>query len=189
MDQELEARPFFWPPHRSAIAVASICIILGLAAYLIVIVDSYSGGYGRHVPFPALRDYDSLRMKLTRTFCLGTCPDYSVEVRGDGTVIYEGKLCVAVRGHHDGFIPASRVDELFEAFKKAEFLSLRDYYFSLVTDNPTYVITLTYFGVSKTVTDYSGKRAGMPNAVTALENTIDEIAGTATWVSDGDRRC
>jgi hypothetical protein len=112
-----------------------------------------------------------------------------VEVRGDGTVIYEGHRCVAVRGHHDGFIPASRVDELFDAFRRAEFLSLRDHYSSLVTDSPTYVITLSYFGVSKTVTDYVGKRAGMPGAVTVLEDMIDEMAGTAAWVWDGDRGC
>jgi hypothetical protein len=99
-----------------------ICVILGLTAYLLFIVDSVSGGYGPHVVFPALRDSDSLRMTLTRTSCFGPCPDYSVEIRGDGTVIYEGNRCVGERGHHDGRILESRVDELFEKFMRADFL-------------------------------------------------------------------
>ena len=60
----------------------------------------------------------------------------------------------------------SRVDELFEKFMRADFLSLRSGYRAIVTDVPTYVISLRYDGISKIVTDYDETSAGMPDAVT-----------------------
>jgi hypothetical protein len=188
MEQDFELRTRSWGAHRSATFVALMLVVLGLAAYFIVFLESLSGGYGPRVAFPVLKDQNTLRMTLTRTSCFGSCPDYSVEVRGDGRIIYEGNRCVAVNGHHDGWIPASRVEELFEEFRRADFFSLRSGYFELSTDLPTYVITLKYDRVSKTVTDYGGRRAGMPEAVTHLENAIDEIAQTDAWVR-GETEC
>ena len=189
-NKEIDAPIGFWgPPHRAATTIIFICVTLGLMGYLLFLFDAFSGGYGPHVAFPPIRDHDSLRMTLSRAECLGPCPAYSIEIRGDGLVIYEGKWCVAERGHHDGHISESRVDELFEKFREAEFLSLKDSYFAFVTDQPTIEISLRYDGVSKTVTDYAGQRAGMPTAVTLLQNAIDETSGTEFWVWGGDRHC
>jgi hypothetical protein len=189
MERQPDASAQFWKPRRAAIATVLICAVLGVVAYLVFLIDSKSGGYGPHIAFPALRDHDSIRIALSRSSCFGPCPDYSVEIRGDGTVIYEGKRCVAVRGHHDGRILESRVDELFEQFKSAEFLSLRESYAALITDNPAYVISLSYDGVSKAVTDYAGTRAGMPGVVTNLENAIDDFAQIEVWVLGSERQC
>jgi hypothetical protein len=55
----------------------------------------------------------SARLILERTACYGFCPDYTVEVRGDGMAIYEGRNFVRVRGKHMGRIPKAAVDALF----------------------------------------------------------------------------
>ena len=42
---------------------------------------------------------------LERTICLGECPDYRVEIRGDGRVTYHGENYVAVEGDYSWTIP------------------------------------------------------------------------------------
>ena len=34
-------------------------------------------------------------VQLTRTECYGTCPVYTVTIRGDGSVVFEGQASVA----------------------------------------------------------------------------------------------
>jgi ankyrin repeat protein len=56
-----------------------------------------------------------------------------------------------------------------------------------VTDLPTYRISLTVAGKPKVLTDYAGQAVGMPAAVTALEQAIDQAADTDTWIRGNDR--
>lgn len=51
-------------------------------------------------PFPYSRrgEYEDVTITLERTVCFGVCPDYVVTVHGDGTVEYEGRNFVAVKG-------------------------------------------------------------------------------------------
>jgi hypothetical protein len=51
-----------------------------------------------HVPFPEIQDWNSLRMTLRRSACFGTCPVYSVEISGDGSVVYTGTSHVLITG-------------------------------------------------------------------------------------------
>jgi hypothetical protein len=136
--------------------------------------------------FPKIRDWTSLRIRLERTVCLGTCPSYSVEISGDGGVVYQGRACVAQAGERRAQIPASEVRDLFAKFRDVDFFTLRDRYEAQVTDNPTTTTSIAFDGKSKRVIDYVGGSAGMPHKVTALEDAIDEAAGTARWV--GSRR-
>jgi hypothetical protein len=53
-----------------------------------------------HVPFPNVHSISEVVNRLERTACYGTCPAYSVEIRGDGSVHYDGRAFVAVRGDH-----------------------------------------------------------------------------------------
>ena len=70
------------------------------------------------------------------------------------------------------------------AFRKADFLSANDSYTASVTDNPSQTITLRMGQTTKTVIDYVGIEAGMPDAVRELEQQIDDAAGTRRWVKD-----
>jgi ankyrin repeat protein len=139
----------------------------------------------RHVPFPPIKDWASLRIALSRSECYGSCPVYDVEIASDGTVTYDGRNFVLVGGKHVSHITPERVRALFAAFRKAEFFTLYDDYRAGITDSATYVVSIGYDGRKKSVADYVGRMIGMPPDVTALEIMIDDTAGTARWV-DGD---
>jgi hypothetical protein len=141
----------------------------------------------QRVPFPPIADWSSLRITLERTPCYGTCPGYSVEIAGDGTVTYIGQHFVAESGVRTAKIPQSAVRALYEAFVKAEFFWSFDEYRAPVTDLPTKLISISYDGHSKAVLDYAGERAGMPKAIAELEMAIDAAAGTAKWIRYPDK--
>lgn len=147
---------------------------------------------GTHAPhgqtqgsFPAIQNQASLVIALERTPCFGFCPDYRVEVHGDGTVVYDGRNFVDMKGRQTAHISAANVQRLVEAFRRADFFTLRDEYSGSVTDLPTHRISIAFDGRSKTITDYAGRMAGMPEAVSKLEMLVDEIAGTQQWIGKG----
>ncbi|HEY3458643.1 MAG TPA: DUF6438 domain-containing protein [Bryobacteraceae bacterium] len=139
------------------------------------------------VPFPEIKDWNSLRMGLKRTTCFGPCPSYSVEVRGNGEVEFNGESNVLITGRHHSQIPKEAVLNLVSAYRRASYFSLNDRYRYLVTDNPTYTTWIEFDGRKKSVMDYVGLRAGMPEAVQDLERTLDKIAGTEKWVKGNDQ--
>jgi ankyrin repeat protein len=136
----------------------------------------------RHVPFPKVKSLKSVKITLQRTACYGSCPAYSVEVNGDGTVDYSGGTFVAFTGHHRGSIPPANVLELLNIFRAADYFSLDDEYRMSVTDNPTYITSIQIDGRRKQVKDYVGLEIGMPQAVSDLENEIDRLSGSERWV-------
>lgn len=136
---------------------------------------------GPHVDFPEIRKWNSLRMSLERTGCFGACPSYSIEVHGDGTVFYNGNGYVAVLGHHSGQVSEQAVLSMLDAFRAADFFSLRNSYREGVTDNPTFTTSIQFDDHSKKVIDYVGREVGMPAAVTRLEDTIDRVADSERW--------
>ena len=138
----------------------------------------------RRVPFPAMDGRD-VTIRLERTACFGTCPGYTVEIGGDGSVTYTGESYVAVDGVRRERIAPEAVDALIARFREADFFSLNDEYVAGITDLPTYAVTLTIGGRTKRVVDYAGSMEGMPFAVMRLERAIDRIARTRAWI-DGD---
>jgi hypothetical protein len=139
--------------------------------------------------FPKIRDWSSLRIRLERTVCFGVCPSYTVEIAGDGSVIYRGRACVAEKGERHATIPGAVVKDLVAKFQSVNFFTLRDAYRAEITDNPTYTISIAFDAHKKSVVDYVGGRAGMPHKVTALEDAIDAAAGTKRWISNGSAGC
>jgi ankyrin repeat protein len=135
-----------------------------------------------HQEFPRLASPAGVIMTLSRTACLGTCPAYRVEIRGDGTVLYHGESFVVVEGDHRDHISEAQVEEIVEAFRNADYFSLKDEYKYLVTDNPTFTTSFEADHLKKAVTDYVGPAAGMPQAASNLELAIDRVADTAKWV-------
>lgn len=125
---------------------------------------------------------EDVTITLARSACYGACPIYRVSVDGAGNVTYNGEAFVNVRGEQRAQIPASDVQALLRRFDEIGFTRLRDQYRANVTDLPTYSITLTRNGVTKTVVDYGGMGAGMPESVRSLQDEIDRVAGTARWV-------
>jgi hypothetical protein len=125
------------------------------------------------------KDWNSLTFFLSRSMCLGPCPSYQVEIRGDGSVSYTGTVNVAVQGRQASQIPQESVRALFRAFRRAEYLSLSDNASKIeVTDTSHSRTSIGYDGRVKSV-EHNGTG---PAALLVLENEIDNVAGTAKWV-------
>ena len=135
------------------------------------------------IPFPEIHDWKSLKITLSRSVCFGTCPDYTVEIDGDGQVSYEGREFVAVPGKHWGKIAAQSVRDLYAKFKKADFYWLFGAYRADITDNPENSISISFDGHTKHVVDYVGLRVNMPPEIRDLEKQIDSAAGVEKWVA------
>jgi hypothetical protein len=135
----------------------------------------------RSVPLPVY-DASTVRITLERTGCFGSCPSYKVSVAGDGSVLFDGQSYVAEVGRRSGNVDPSSVRVLYDQFRTSDFMSLDDRYVADITDNPTYTLTLETAGMRKTVVDYVGVKAGMPDSVTALEDAVDRVAGTSQWI-------
>jgi hypothetical protein len=137
----------------------------------------------RHIAMPS---YDAgFRIRLERTACFGLCPVYSVEVAANGDVVFQGEDYVFVRGRHRTRIDPAAVRRLYDLARRADFYSLRDSYALSATDAATYIVTILSGGWRKSVADYIGASAGLPDAVTDLENAIDAAAQTGRWI-EGD---
>jgi hypothetical protein len=135
-----------------------------------------------HVPFPDIHDWNSLRITLSRSGCYGRCPTYLIEIHGDGTVLYEGKANVATKGEQATRISHASLVKLVDVFREADYFSLSERYASGVTDHPTYVSSIAFDGVSKSVLDYAGQRVGMPPGVSDVEAAIDRLSGAYKWI-------
>jgi hypothetical protein len=155
--------------NKSAFAIAGLVL-----ASFVILTGTASG-------FPPVKDWNSVVVTLERTGCLGSCPSYRIEVHGDGTVLYDGGLFVAVTGKHRGTIPNSSVAALVDCFRKADYFSLRDRYIARITDTPTYLTSIAFDHHSKHVTDYVGRMAGMPERVAQLEEEIDKLSESERW--------
>jgi Domain of unknown function (DUF6438) len=135
-----------------------------------------------HVPFPEIHDWNSLRITLTRGGCYGTCCTYEIAIHGDGTVLYDGQAYVGTTGKKKLEISHASLVQLVDTFRKVDYFSLADGYLSGVTDNPTYVTSISFDGVSKSVLDYVGREVRMPRGVSDVEAAIDRLSGASKWI-------
>lgn len=135
--------------------------------------------------FPSNYDINNVEITLERTECYGTCPAYSLNIFGNGTVVYNGQMHVAVQGIKTSQISQDKVIELINEFKAADYFCLQDEYTEPVTDMPTTITSINIGGKTKRISDYvSG-----PDKLKTLENKIDEISGDATWIKSFDKAC
>jgi hypothetical protein len=133
-------------------------------------------------PFPDVRDWRSVTIRLERTRCYGTCPAYSVEIHGDGSVVYEGHFYVEATGVHTTNVSPAAVRALVGKFRRADFFHLYPDYHSMWTDNPTFTLSLGFDGRTMCVVDYLGQDDGMPSVVKELEDEVDNVSGASRWV-------
>lgn len=124
---------------------------------------------------------DRVRISMERTECYGTCPAYFVEVRGDGTAIYEGRSHVTVLGKHQYRVDPAKVAQLVERARGADLWSAERRYAAAITDNPTTTLWIAFGKQEREIVDYAGERVGMPVAITGFQDLVDELAGTRQW--------
>jgi hypothetical protein len=136
------------------------------------------------------RQPPSARLVLERTLCFGTCPHYTLEIRGNGQAVFEGRRFVRVHGPVTGRIPQAAVDALFAKAACAHPEKWRSEYTWPVTDNPSAIVTVDLAGDGSTpivVRDYppchethDGNET--PPALCELEQAIDGVFGSADYV-------
>jgi hypothetical protein len=123
-------------------------------------------------------------VELQRSRCFGSCPVYSVRVRADGQVSWDGKEYVRVMGEATDQIAPEAAKNLIDKFRAAGFWSLCDSYTRAVTDVPT-AITVVHLGnTQKSVSD---RADGAPDWLRELDLAIDTLADTHRWIH-GDPR-
>lgn len=121
-------------------------------------------------------------ISLERTLCYGRCPVYSITIYGDGTVRYEGKEHVNVKGSQARVINQERVRQLVAEFERVGYFSMNDAYTAyMITDAPSVITSITIDGRTKRVRHYLGDRTA-PKELMFLENRVDEVAGSREWV-------
>jgi membrane dipeptidase len=120
-----------------------------------------------------------VEITLQRTMCFGTCPDYTVTLRDDGTVTYSGRQYVRVSGQHSWKIDPAAVRALAREMEEAGFFELENEYTDLRTDNPTTYTSLTIGTRSKKIKDYvSG-----PPKLKDIEKRIEDVSGVRKYVA------
>jgi len=115
---------------------------------------------------------------LERTACLGSCPDYKITIRGNGTVRYEGRAYVAVKGIRTTAIPASAVQKLQQELRGENFLHWPEQK-QVCVDFAETKITATLDGQKKEVIE----GCNQPGNVLQLASEIDQISGVERWTS------
>jgi membrane dipeptidase len=122
---------------------------------------------------------EPVQITLQRTACFGTCPEYTVTLRDDGTVTYSGRQYVRVSGQHSWKIDPAAVRGLAREMEAAGFFELQNEYTDRRTDNPTTYTSLTVGTRTKKVKDYvSG-----PPKLKDIEKKIDDVSGVRKYVA------
>lgn len=126
-----------------------------------------------------------LLMSLERTGCpLGGCPSYTLELRTDGWLRYQGRKDVTVLGWKNAQLSAAEVQSVKEAFAAAGFYELEDTFQCIEkTDAPTVTLSYHLDERHKTLVHFHGcMSAPLVEKVTLLEDEIDKLVGSSQWV-------
>ncbi len=137
-------------------------------------------------------------IRLSRGYCYGSCPIYTLSVWGNGRVRFRGEGFVESMGVHTGKVDEACVVELFHRFMEADFFSLPENLYSHMVDGPSTDLVFRHGNRRHTVGS-----AGVPprelsaaewekfgNAGVTLEDladSVDRLIETERWIG-GDAR-
>ncbi|MDR6673858.1 DUF6438 domain-containing protein [Xanthomonas sp. 1678] len=127
---------------------------------------------------------------MHRSACYGTCPVYTVTIKADGTVEFNGDQHVLIPGKSKSFVAKSDYDYLVSSIDRLQFSTWKGQYIykedgckSVWTDNPTVDITVTGKKGKKHVSYYYGCRGFiLAPKIDLLSKIIDDVAGTSKWI-------
>jgi hypothetical protein len=111
---------------------------------------------------------------LERTTCFGTCPAYTVTLRSDGTITYEGRRFVEMTGTYQGQVYGFA--RLAHLILSEGYFNLKDNYSARVTDMPSAITSVVMNGKRKTIMNYGD--AG-PVELWGIEMAIDGMLKSA----------
>jgi len=166
--------------------------LLAFPMLLALLAIACGGGSGDAYPTAtpattATPELAGFSITLERTSCFGSCPDYTVTVRGDGSVMYEGRMFVAVTGTQTASVSADDVERLVAKLEQIDYFALEAATVASpgvcqATDIPGYTTAVSLRGQQRTIVRCPGIGPPEADALAELEDLIDEVAGTARWV-------
>jgi Domain of unknown function (DUF6438) len=126
---------------------------------------------------------------LSRGACYGTCPIYTVQVKGNGRVQFKGTRFVRHVGSDSASIPATPALALQAAFVARHFDAVPSVIeqgssacgSAYVTDMPSNELTLTSASSTHRVRWDEGCRAH-PAMLDTLARMVDSVSGTSRWI-------
>ena len=133
-----------------------------------------------------------LEISLERTMCYGTCPDYTLKIKADRTVVFNGGRFTATKGTARSRITKEKLTALVKEFDRIDFLSYADDYSRgsvcdyYITDLPSQIISIRRNGKTKTVNHYFGCTGKIVQEklkpLRELGNLIDTATNSKRWV-------
>lgn len=120
---------------------------------------------------------DSLFVSLSRSFCFGKCPVYTVDIYNSGYAIYKGEANTEMIGTFTTKFTKDQLNSLTQVAKEINYLSLEDVYDSPVTDLPSHTSSIVINGVRKKVM----RRHNYPHSILVFEQQIDTLVAQANW--------
>ncbi|WP_049629484.1 DUF6438 domain-containing protein [Cellvibrio sp. pealriver] len=128
-------------------------------------------------------------VKLKRTACYGRCPVYTVIVKANGAVEYEGYEYVSAKGFQTASLPKESIDLIKAELLKANFFKMKSNLdsgswgcFVSATDSSYILIESSIQNRRKAVSVYLGCDSKQVYEVISLANYIDQVIGTSKWV-------
>ena len=135
-------------------------------------------------PLPAVKDWNSVRITLSRQAGFCACSSYEVQVRGEGLVVFNGRRSVLLPGEHFAPIARAELEALVEEFRKAGFATLSGSYGNTL-DASVYTVSIAFDGRPElTIVDRTG--GNPPPGLKELQEAIDRVANTDRWVDGND---
>lgn len=128
-------------------------------------------------------------VKLERTGCLGDCPIYTIEIKKNGDVTYEGIDYVKVIGVRKTSIHQDSVLLIESELSKAEFANMQSELhpggwgcFISATDHSYIVIEGAVGKTIKAVSTYTGCDSEQVKLANKLADFIDRISDASNWI-------
>jgi hypothetical protein len=154
----------------------SVALVLAMAAVISCSVAPRASENAPDVRGPKSRPEDDTKEKVTinydRVSCPTGCPGYSMVIRPDRSVEYEGRENTRVLGKRTYTISAEAYQAIIDAFKLAQVERLADEYESVPgRDGGTVILKLSWDGKTKQITHFIPS-PDVPEELIALEVAI-----------------
>lgn len=133
-------------------------------------------------------------ISLRRTECYGSCPVYTVTVRADGTVTWNGEENVLIKGTATATVDPAQVRVLFDYATTTCLFAMKKEYRVPITDSSSAIVKVKLGAKSKETLVYPASKdtweligggssfCRPPDALFDLFDRIDKVAGTTRWI-------
>jgi hypothetical protein len=157
------------------LAAAIVAIVLLFALWL----------PARRYSLAACQDMNSLTIEMSRGPCRGWCPQYSITIYGNGTVEYEGREFIKIKGHQVSKISKEHLLRVLQTLDDANFGSLEDRAFDWCFDSSSVAVWASAEGRTKRVASDGGcvgAKSGPQERFVQATREIDVAVASDQWV-------